>query len=251
MTGFTDLHSHVIFGVDDGASSEADMEAMLDAAHADGIVSLFATAHMTPGIQRFDTVNYLKNLDDARNYCKSKGYAVTLHAGAEILYTPALRDYVVDHPLQTLDNSNRVLMEFVPDVTYRELEAALDLMERYGYVTVLAHIERYACLFCGNRAHWLKENHDVRYQVNTNTVLNERGFFRTRYIRSWFQKKLVDFVASDAHDVLVRPYQMTKAYEELKRRYGQDYACFLTGVQLKQEDKETVKENCVGSFASL
>lgn len=251
MTGFTDLHSHVIFGVDDGPRSRTDMEAMLDAAHADGIVSLFATSHMTPGVHRFDTAAYLKNLDDARNYCKSKGYAITLHVGAEILYTPALHNYVVDHPLQTLDRSNRVLMEFMPDVTYQELEAALDLMERYGYITVLAHIERYACLFRGNRAYRLKENHNVRYQVNASTVLNERGFFRTRYIRSWFQKKLVDFVASDAHDVLKRPYQMTKAYEELKRRYGQDYACVLTGVPLKQDDMEAVKENRVGSFESV
>ena len=52
MMGFTDLHSHFVYGVDDGARTRADMEAMLDAAYADGIVSMFATPHITPVYSR-------------------------------------------------------------------------------------------------------------------------------------------------------------------------------------------------------
>lgn len=58
MTGFTDIHSHFVYGVDDGAKTRADMEAMLDAAYADGVTSLFATSHMTPGISPFDFLAY-------------------------------------------------------------------------------------------------------------------------------------------------------------------------------------------------
>ena len=34
---------------DDGAQNRAEMEAMLDAAHTDGIAFLFATPYVTPG----------------------------------------------------------------------------------------------------------------------------------------------------------------------------------------------------------
>lgn len=230
MTGFTDIHSHFVYGVDDGAKTRADMEAMLDAAYADGVTSLFATSHMTPGISPFDFLTYRRHLDEAQSYCQWKGYAMALYPGAEIMYTPALQHYVVDHRLLTLANSDYVLMEFVPDISFRELEAALDLMERYAYIPVLAHIERYACLFRGNVVARLKSRHDVRCQVNANTVLKEQGFFRARRIQSWFQEGLVDFVASDAHDVKRRPFQMQKVYATLKQKYGQSEADRLTGM---------------------
>ncbi len=231
MTGFSDIHSHFIYGVDDGARVREMMEAMLDAAYADGITSLFATPHVVPGVRPFDMDAYARHFDEACAYCRERRYAMTLYTGAEIMYTPALRDYVVDHWLPTLAGSNHVLMEFTPDITVREMESAFDWMERYGYITVLAHMERYACLFHRKAAAEVKKHHDVRYQVNTNTILRKQGFVKGRYIHGWFQEGLVDFVASDAHGVKTRPYQMKSAYMELRRRYGQAYAERLTGMQ--------------------
>lgn len=231
MTGYTDIHSHFIYGVDDGARLRTDMRAMLDAAHADGITSLYATPHITPGLQPFDFAAYRSRLDEAQSYCRSRGYAMTLHSGAEIMYTPALQDYIIDHRLPTLEDSDYVLMEFVPDIALEELEAALEPMERYGYVPVLAHIERYACLFRGNSVGRLRERYNVRCQVNANTLLSKRGFFQSRRIQSWFQNEQIDFVASDAHDVRIRPFLMKEAYEVLRRNFGQNYAKHLTGRQ--------------------
>lgn len=231
MNRYSDIHSHFIYGVDDGAKTKEDMEAMLDAAHADGIASLFATSHVMPGVRYFDFDTYARHFEEACAYCGERGYEMTLYTGAEILYTPALQDYAVDHPLPTLAGSEYVLMEFVPDVTVEEITSALDLMERHNYTTVLAHIERYGCFNHGNTAQKMKGRYDVKYQVNCNTVLNKHGFLRTRRLQGWFQDGLVDFVASDAHDVRLRPYQMRKAYAELKQQYGEGYAAMLTGIQ--------------------
>lgn len=224
MTGFCDIHSHFIYGVDDGAKTRETMEAMLDAAYADGITSLFATPHVIPGVQPFDMEAYARHFDEACAYCQERNYAMALYAGAEIMYTPVLKDYVVDHRLPTLAGSDHVLMEFTPDITLQEMESAFDLMGRYGYITVLAHMERYACLFHKRAAAKVKKRHDVRYQVNANTILKKQSLIRSWYIHHWFQESLVDFVASDAHNVNTRPYQMKRAYTELERKYGQTYA---------------------------
>lgn len=207
---------------------------MLDAAWEDGISTLYATSHITPGIRPFDFDVYSQHLDEARFYCRERGYDMTLCPGAEILYTPALRNYVVNHRLPTLGESNHVLLEFAPGIPLWELEAALELMERQGYVTTLAHIERYACFFQGNATSRLKDRWDIRYQVNADTVLHEGGFFRARRIRSWFRNGLVDYVASDAHDTLTRPFQLRQAYEVLKQRYGQATAERLMGMTSKE-----------------
>lgn len=230
MMGFTDLHSHFVYGVDDGARTEADMQAMLDAACADGIVSLFATPHVTPGIHPFDYGRYNDNLALGREYCYTRGYPLKLYTGAEVLYNPAIHRHVLEQKLPTLAGSEHVLLEFMPEVSYQELDSALDLMDRGGYLPVLAHIERYECLFHGKNAEKLKEKYDLRYQVNANTVLNEHGFFRTRQIRNWFKLELIDYVASDAHDLNRRPFKQKKAYYTLKRLYGERYARRLTGL---------------------
>ena len=219
--GFVDIHSHFVYGLDDGARTITEMETMLDAAHADGVVSLFATPHVTPGMKPFDTEKYESHLNQARRYCRDRGYNMQLFSGAEILYTPMLHQYCMEHRLPTLGDSEFVLMEFVPGVKLQELESALTLMKRNGYIPILVHIERYNCLHRGRTAAKLKERYNVRYQVNANTVLSDQGYFRTRKIRSWFENELVDFIASDAHNVQNRRTKLRKAFSTLKKEYGQ------------------------------
>lgn len=214
MSGFTDIHAHFVYGVDDGAQNRTEMQAMLDAAHEDGIAFLFATPHVTPGIVPFNSELYQQHLAQARRYCERKQYSMELYAGAEVLYTPAIERYASEHRLPTLADSEYVLMEFVPDITCTELEAALDLMERAGYSTIIAHVERYACMYHGN-ARKIKERHDVRYQMNCNTLLRKRGFFRKRAIEGWLQEGIIDFIASDAHDTKLRPFRMKAAHKAL------------------------------------
>ena len=230
FAGFTDIHAHFLYGLDDGAKDRHEMEAMLDAADADGILSLFATPHVTPGIEPFDRALYRGRLEEAQRYCHRKGYALRLYSGAEILYTPALEQYALNHRLPTLAESDHVLVEFVPDVSYRELEAAVAYLERGGYIPVLAHVERYRCLYSGKHAVSLKERRNVRYQMNASTVLSSGGFFHRRILQGWFRCGLVDFVASDAHDCNHRSFLIRKAYGALERLYGRSEAMKLTGL---------------------
>lgn len=235
MTGFADIHSHFIYDVDDGAKTRADMEAMLDAAHADGITSLFATPHVTPGLEPFHDSAYQNHLEEAKSYCQSKGYGMTLYPGAEIMYTPMLEQSVLNHPLPTLAGTNYVLLEFVPDISFGEMEGALHLLERHGYAPILAHIERYRCLYAGKHAARLKASCNVHYQINASTVLSPRGFFQTRAIRHWLRTGLVDFVASDAHGCSHRTFHMRKAYEALIALCGQETAAGLVGLKQREQ----------------
>jgi len=228
MSGFTDLHAHFLYGLDDGARAQKDMEDMLDAAHVEGISFLFATPHVTPGIEPFDEQRYAYRLAEADAYCRWKGYAMRLFQGAEILYTPAIRRYVEERRLPALANTSFVLTEFVPDISFAGLKDAVDLLERSGYTPVLAHIERYDCLRNLN-AYRLKEKYDVRYQINCGTLVAGRGFFTQRRIHSWLKDEMIDFVATDAHDCGERPFRMREAYAILTRDYGKEYADLLTG----------------------
>ena len=68
--GLTDIHHHLLFGMDDGAQSAKEMHAMLRNAAEDRVSRIVATPHVTPGVERFDRKQYDLALKDARAYCE-------------------------------------------------------------------------------------------------------------------------------------------------------------------------------------
>ena len=224
MNGFTEIHSHFIYGVDDGAKNRNDMYAMLDQAHANNITKLFATSHINPGFQPFDTQAFLHHLEEAYRYCIQQQYAIALYDGAEILYNPLIERYASEHLLPTLGNTHTILMEFLPDVAYSEIEKAIVMMERNGYNIILAHIERYNCLSHVKNVMKLKENYNVLFQVNCSTLLKKQSIFQRMWLHKLLRHKIIDFIASDAHNVHSRPYCIRDAYEWLTNHVDQSYA---------------------------
>ncbi len=226
---FSDIHSHFVYGMDDGAQTAQDMEAMLDAAVADGVGCLIATPHITPGLHPFNEDRFWRHLLEARAYCQIRGYSLNLYAGAEVLYTPALEHYMSRHALPTLANSQKVLLEFAPAIPFAEITDAVDLLERNGYVPILAHIERYKAL-SGLNIYQLKEQHSVLYQVNCSAVIDGEGLFKDMQLRRWFRDELIDHVASDSHNCRLRKTRMKSAFTILSKRFGVEYARRLVGM---------------------
>lgn len=226
---FSDIHSHFVYGMDDGAQTAQDMEAMLDAAVADGVGCLIATPHMTPGVHPFNEERFWRHLSEARAYCQVRGYSLRLYGGAEILYTPALEHYISRHDLPTLANSQNVLLEFAPTIPFAEIAAAVDLLERNGYIPILAHVERYKAL-SGLNIYRLKEQSSALYQVNCGTVIDGEGLFKDMQLRRWFRDELIDYVASDSHNCRLRKTRMKSAFTILSKRFGVEYARRLVGM---------------------
>lgn len=229
MMKFSDIHSHFVYGMDDGAQTKQDMLDMLDSAWADGVTELIATPHMTPGVYPFHEERLVCHLDQARTYCQSCGYEMRLYSGAEILYTPALAQYMCSHRLPTLANSQCVLLELAPTISLSEISRAVELLERNGYTPILAHVERYKAL-AGSNIYRLKEAHSVLYQVNCNTVIHGDGFFKNIRINRWFRDGIIDYVASDSHNCHSRRSRMIDAYSILVSRYGEESARRLVGM---------------------
>lgn len=229
MSGFTDYHAHFVYGVDDGAQTREEMYAMLDAAAADGVRHLFATSHSTPGMERFPQEVYDRHLALARAYCTQKGYDLKLEHGSELLYTPATGYAAVQRQMLTLGDTGCVLLEFVPNITAKELETALQEITGAGYRILVAHIERYPCLAQHGLLARLHEQYRLRCQINCSAVLDS-GFWQRMRLEHWVKAGLVDAVSSDAHNCTSRPTRMRQAYERLCTRVGQTTAQKLTGL---------------------
>ena len=232
MSGFTDIHAHFVYGLDDGAKTREDMEALLDAANKNGITCLYATPHVEPGVRAFDEPLFLARAEEARQYCLGMGYPIRIETGAELMYTPAMDARIQDRRLITMGDSDRVLVEFVPDISLRELEYALRLMEESGYRPILAHIERYQCMGAGTPAR-LKKRYPVQFQVNCRSVVRTAGFADRWRLRHWLKRGVIDYIATDMHNCKSRAPAMQKAYKILCQRFGEEYAdCLATAERM-------------------
>ena len=139
---------------------------------------------------------------------------------------------LADGGVPTLAGTQYVLVEFMPGVRYDALYKAVEGILRAGYLPIVAHVERYACLAASpKRAIQLKEDlEDVLFQMNASTILGGRGFFSDRHTRHMLDEGLIDIAASDAHDLRVRPTRLREAYAKLKEDYDSVYAANLTGL---------------------
>ena len=235
MKGFIDIHQHSLPGLDDGAQNEKEMGQLLEADAKQGIIRVIATPHMTPGVEPIATEKFLKALGTARSYCQEHELHLRVYPGSEVLYTPGLRNAVQRGHIVTLNKTNYVLIEFLPTAEYSDIIDGLQCLTGGGYVPVLAHVERYNCLFESfSRMRKLKESYEVLYQVNASTIINTPGLRAKFTLKKCLSNELIDFVATDAHSTGKRAPHLKEAYDILVERCGVDYADQLTGDRARE-----------------
>ena len=223
--GFADIHQHVLWGLDDGPATRKQMHALLRQNVENGVRLVYATAHAAPGLRRFDAELYRERLKEANAYCRKRDWPLRILSGCEMYYSPAAVDALLEGRIPTLGGSLYVLIEFSEDVSAACIGKAANNLYRAGYRPILAHAERYRCLVRSPaRAMAVRDEFGLLLQMNCETVLRPRGFFRRRFVRTLLREQAVDVLASDAHDASRRPVQMRNAYRKIAREYDARYA---------------------------
>ena len=139
---FTDIHCHIVPGIDDGSANLAESLAMARMAEADDTKSLVATPHQlgtNSGVSADAIRQGVANLQTALN---AEGIGVSVLPGADVRIEPELPKLVKQGKVLTLaDRGKHVLLE-LPHETYFPLEPLLAALARQGLVGILSHPER-------------------------------------------------------------------------------------------------------------
>lgn len=227
--GLIDIHHHLVYGVDDGPKTWEDTETMLCAAEEQGIETIIATPHVFPGRVHFHYDAYLDKLNSINEYAWQKGWRIRLFPGAEIYYTSKALEKLDACAIPTLAMSRFVLVEFEPETKAEEIFRALRELSNGGYKPILAHVERY--IYLQEKPEMIREMRDlgILIQMNASTVLSSKGLFGGKnFIRRLLKDGIVDFVATDAHNMSSRPVCLRAAYDFLEKHYGKGKADLLT-----------------------
>lgn len=230
MATFIDMHHHLAYGLDDGPKNFKRSCKMIDAAYRDGIRTIIATPHVYPGRKRFDRAAYMQRLDQLNAYCAQHSYDLKILPGAEVYYTDATIRLLTEGRVPTMNGTEFILLESSTRRKINEFERAIRDISNAGYIPIVAHIERYPNLwFKLKEIKKISETFDMRIQVDAEAFLDKMPFFGRRFLNGLVKRDMIDYVASDAHDVSERRTRMTQVYKLLSSKYGKKYARRLTG----------------------
>ena len=220
-----DIHSHIVFDVDDGPKSIEDSKALLREAYNQGVRMIVSTSHRRKGMFETPEEKIATNFLKVREIAKEVADDLVIAYGAEIYYTPDVLEKLENKRIPTLNDSRYALIEFSMNTPCRDIHRGLSNILMLGITPVIAHIERYDAL--ENNEKRVRELIDMGCytQVNSSHVLKPRLFgetykFMKKRAQYFLEKDLVHVIASDMHNLDSRPPYMEEAYQIISKKYG-------------------------------
>ena len=221
VKGFIDTHSHILFGVDDGAQEIGQSLAMLEKERNEGVAVVFLTPHFYEGGRNSTHVE--ERFQMLSQKAKERLPEIELFLGNEIfcMYEPL--NAVKRGAARTYANGKYVLCEFAPSGEWSKIREHIVNFLREGYIPVIAHAERYFELFSKKERMREVVALGALIQINCETFTSA-GFFQRRYLRSLLNEDLIFCVGTDAHNLKNRPPEMRDAFRWVVKNAGSEKA---------------------------
>lgn len=198
QVGFVDLHSHVLFGLDDGAPDEATALAMLDGLASLGVTEQCVTPHQKasqylPALERIEaTFATLERIRNPRH--------PTLRLAAENMWDDVFYKRVTENAVPSYAGTNAFLVEIPPPLMPPGMIDQLFRFRMAGKVPVLAHPERYHALWGDDDLARSLRNH-CAFLIDLGAVGGFHGRKEMKAARHLLESGLAAAVATDAHQV--------------------------------------------------
>ena len=196
LSGFTDYHSHILPGVDDGVKKmEVSLKVLEQYEHL-GIAEVWCTPHIMEDIP--NTTEGLK--EHFAEFCEAYKGSIKLHLSAEYMMDGLFEERLEKRDVLALGtDENLLLVEtsyFTPPMG---MDNILQDVKKKGYYPVLAHPERYVYMD-NERYKELKES-DIRFQLNLSSLAGAYGPEAKAKALWLLKQQYYDFVGSDLHSL--------------------------------------------------
>jgi tyrosine-protein phosphatase YwqE len=196
----TDLHSHLLPGIDDGVQTIQESLEVIKGFINLGYKKLITTPHIMYDFYKNDHNIINTKLTEVREALITESLDIELDAAAE---------YYLDEYFLDLINSDYKLLTFGNDYLLFELsfmskpmilKEAIFNMQTKGYKPVLAHAERY--LYYHQSIKELEEMHNAGVLLQLN-LLSLSGFYSKEVKKmaiNLIKSNMISFIGSDCHN---------------------------------------------------
>jgi protein-tyrosine phosphatase len=243
-----DIHSHIVYGVDDGAKTVEDSLGMLEIAADSGTTDIVATPHSDLRFQ-YDPDLIRQRIAEMQ---AAIGDRIRIHRGCDFhLYFENIRDCMRDSSRYTINGERYLMVEFAEQSIPKAISQVFRDMIQRDITPVITHPERNALLMAriDEMMEWIRSG--CLIQITGQSFTGRFGKSAEAACRRLMDRNMVHFVASDAHDTEWRPPDLRDAWRHVCAEYGKSVAerlfetnprMTLTGDYIECEDPGDLAE---------
>ena len=201
-----DMHSHLLYGVDDGPKTMEQSIEMLKQAQKEGITDIIATSHVCHPQYHVTSTQVVQQVQQLQQTIDQLGIALTIHTGHEVRMTDRLLDMLEKKEVLPLGNSHYVLLELPSSNVPKYTKDLIVLLKAQGMTPIIAHPER-------NKAIAEKPERLERLiregavaQITAGSLAGHFGQSIQALSLDLVKANLVHTYGSDAHNLTTRPF---------------------------------------------
>lgn len=194
----TDIHCHVIPGIDDGAQSAESAADLIENMQRWGIGRIIASPHVTQGIFENDRTTIEPALAALKSELAARGNGIDVSHSAEYRIDQLLLDRLDAGDMMPLPNGYMLIENSFMQEPWNLDQLIFDLQVR-GYKPILAHPERYSYYYNRKARYADLHGKGLAFQINLLSLAGAYGKYEAKMARYLIDAGLVDFIGTDLH----------------------------------------------------
>lgn len=196
----TDVHSHLIPGIDDGAQTLDHSIGMLLKFQELGYKKVITTPHILSDLYPNTPETILNGYNIVKKELERINLNIEFQTAAEYFYDDHLMAQIESNQVMKF-NQNYVLFEFSFNTEPLHVDELIFKIQSKGLTPVLAHYERYS--FCLNNMKMAEELREkgCLIQMNLNSLTGHYGPAVKKTAERLIKNKLVNLAGTDCHRI--------------------------------------------------
>lgn len=218
-----DLHTHILPYIDDGARNIEEAYQMTDSLLRQNIALAVCTPHFDPS--RISLEDFIEKRVKAMKLLENS--PIELVMGSETMLHEYLFHYMDISDL-CICNTKYLLIEFplYENWNRKSYQLIEKLIHYYDVVPIIAHVERYQCIKIKDKVIRRLRDLGCLIQINTSSIACKKS---KGLVMRYMKKDYIDVLASDCHNMNLRPPVFKEAYELVIKNMGKKYWNTLQG----------------------
>lgn len=193
---FTEVHCHLLPGVDDGIKKFEDTMKALALYEQAGVSEIWFTPHIMEDVPNHPD-NLHKRFDEV---CEAYQGNIKLHLAAENMLDALFEERLENKILLPLgDDENRLLVETSYFNPPYDFDLLIQRVQSAGFYPVLAHPERY--MYMNEDDYKRLKDKQVLFQLNIPSLIGMYGETAEKKSRAMLKKGWYDICGTDTHRV--------------------------------------------------
>ena len=215
-----DIHTHIIYDVDDGSDTLEESIAILKRAYENGVTDIILTPHYLDEAS-YNKEKVLNNYNMLLEKVKEHNIDIRIYLGNEIAVYGNITKILEDDRVQTMAGSRYILIEFpiATDVDYI-LDTIYEIKLK-GLIPIIAHPERCECFV----SHIERIDDAIKegalIQCNTGSLTGLYGANAKKIVKKLLRENKIAFFATDTHKLNNKRYDdLINIEEEVLKTVG-------------------------------